>query len=91
LAHLSHSQAAEVETFIQNNLSPFPDVPSRVDVVCHDVDVGAAATSCQLSVKQHPYGVNPEKRTVLQQEVEYMLKNDLIEWSHGARSSPCVP
>ena len=85
LAHLSHSQAAEVETLIHNNLSLFPDVPSRTDVICHDVDVGAAEP-----VKQHPYRVNPEKRAVLQQEVEYMLKNDLIEWSHSAWSSPCI-
>ena len=85
LAHLSHSQAAKVETLIRNNLSLFPDVPSRTDVICRDVEVGAADP-----VKQHPYRVNPEKQVVLQQEVEYMLKNDLIEWSHSAWSSPCV-
>ena len=52
-------------------------------MVFHDVDVGTAEP-----VKQHPYRVNPEKRKVLQQEVEYMLKNDLIERSHSAWSSP---
>ena len=43
LAHLGHSQAVEVETLIYNNLSLFPDVPSRTDVIYHDVDVGAAS------------------------------------------------
>lgn len=54
-------------------------------MVCHDVDVGTAE-----SVKQHPYRVKPEKRRILQQEVEHMLKNDLIERSHSAWSSPCI-
>ena len=85
LSHLSPSQAVDIETLIQSNLSLFPDVPSRTDVVCHDVDVGTAEP-----VKQHPYRVNPEKRRVLQQEVEYMLENDLIERSHSAWSSPCI-
>ena len=85
LSHLSPSQAIDIETLIQSNLSLFPDVPSRTDVVCHDVDVGTAEP-----VKQHPYRVNPEKRRVLQQEVEYMLENDLIERSHSAWSSPCI-
>ena len=85
LNQLSHSQATEIETLIQRNLSLFPDVPSRTDAVCHDVDVGNA-----VPVKQHPYRVNPEKRRVLQQEVEYILKNDLIEQRHSAWSSPCI-
>ncbi|XP_065917657.1 uncharacterized protein [Dysidea avara] len=85
LGHLSHSQAAELEILIQRNLVLFPDVPSRADVVCHDVDVGNADP-----IKQHPYRVNPEKRRLLRQEVEYMLKNDLIERSYSAWSSPCI-
>ena len=56
LGHLSASQAADLEILIQNNLVLFPDVPSRTDVVCHEVDVGNAEP-----VKQHPYRVNPEK------------------------------
>ena len=85
LGHLSPSQTTDKQTLIQNSLSLFPDVPSRTDVVCYDVDVGTAEP-----VKQHPYRVNPEKQRVLQQEVEYMLENDLIERSHSAWSSPCI-
>ena len=42
LDHLSPSQTTDIEMLIQNSLSMFPDVPSRSDVVCHDVDVGTA-------------------------------------------------
>jgi len=43
-----------------------------------------------LTFLEWPYRVDPEKRAVLQQEVEYMLKNDLIERSHSALCSPCI-
>ena len=85
LGHLTQSQSAELEATIQGNLKLFPDVPSRTNAVYHDVDVGEAEP-----VKQPPYRVNPQKRKLLQQEVEYMLKNDLIERSHSAWSSPCT-
>ena len=50
-------------------------------MIMHDVDVGDATP-----IKQHPYGVNPQKREIMRREVEYMLENGLIEpWS-----SPCV-
>ena len=85
LGHLTQSQSAELEATIQGNLKLFPDVPSRTNAVYHDVDVGEAEP-----VKQPPYRVNPQKQKLLQQEVEYMLKNDLIERSHSAWSSPCI-
>ena len=43
LAHLSHSQAAKVDALIRNNLSLFPDVPLKTNVICHDVDVGESS------------------------------------------------
>ena len=63
----------------------FPDVPSKTTVVYHDVDVGGAQP-----IKQNPYRVNPQKQRYLQQEIEYMLANDIIEPSQSAWSSPCV-
>ena len=70
---------------ISSGLTLFPDVPSRTNVVCHDVNVGEAEP-----VEQPPYRVNPQKRKLLQQEVEYTVKNDLIERNHSAWSSPCI-
>ena len=85
LGHLNHSQIAELKAVIQDSLKLFPDVLSRTNVAYHDVNVREAEP-----VKQPPYRVNPQKRKLLQQEVEYMLKNDLIERSHSAWSSPCI-
>ena len=73
LGHLTQSQSPELEAIIQGNLKLFPDVPSRTNAVYHDVDVGETEP-----VKQPPYRINPQKQKLLQQEVEYMLKNDLI-------------
>ena len=63
----------------------FPDVPSCTTYIYHDVDVGSA-----LPCKQHPYRVNPVKLQYLCNEVEYMLKNNIIEPSCSAWSSPYV-
>ena len=63
----------------------FPDTPSRIDQVVHDVDVGEATP-----IKQHPYRVNPLKLKIIREEVAYMLDNDLIEISNSEWSSPCV-
>ena len=63
----------------------FKDVPGRTSVILHDVDVGNATP-----IKQHPYRVYPKKQEIIKKEVEYMLKNDLIEPSNSEWSSPVV-
>ena len=49
------------------------------------MDVGDSAP-----IKQHPYRVSPMKKELLDKEVEYMLKNDIIEESQSNWSSPCI-
>ena len=85
LQHLSDTESAQLEQLIVEFLELFPDVPSRTTVMYHDVDVGNAEP-----VKQHPYRVNLHKRAYLQQEVKYMLENDLIECSQSPWNSLCV-
>ena len=51
----------------------------------HDVDVLDSAP-----IKQHPYRVSPMKKELLDKEVQYMLKNDIIEESQSNWSSPCI-
>ena len=63
----------------------FPDVPSRTVAGVHDVEVGEAQ-----AIKQHPYRLSPEKLKCLDEEVSYLLKNDLIERSRSNWSSPCL-
>ena len=49
------------------------------------MDVGYSAP-----IKQHPYRVSPIKKELLDKEVQYMLKNDIIEASQSNWSSPCI-
>ena len=51
----------------------------------HDVDVGGAGP-----IKQHPYRINPIKLDQMRKEIDYMLKNKIIEPSSSSWSSPCV-
>ena len=62
----------------------FPDVPNKTNLIEHDVDVGDSAP-----IKQHPYRVSPMKKELLDKEVQYMLKNDIIEESQSNWISPC--
>ena len=84
-SHLTESQQQNIKDLIHKYEHLFPDVPSRTDVIFHDVDVGDAKP-----VKQHPYRMNPEKLCYLQKEVQYLLDNDFIEPSKSAWSSPCI-
>jgi hypothetical protein len=52
----------------------FSDVPNKTTDACHDVDIGDAAP-----IKQHLYWLNPLKREVMRNEIQYMLDNDIIE------------
>lgn len=60
-------------------------VPSRTNILTHDIDVGNS-----VPIKQHPYRVNPHKYGIMKAEVEYMLRNGLAEPSQSAWSSPCL-
>ena len=87
---LSHSplvQRKELTEVINQYREVFPDVPSKTNLIDYDVDVGDSAP-----VKQHPYRVSPMKKElhVLNKEVQYMLKNDIIEESQSNWSSPCI-
>ena len=62
----------------------FSDVPSRTHLVEHDIVCDSP------SIKQHPYRVNPQKRSLLKAEIDYMLENNIIEPSTSDWSSPCL-
>lgn len=46
LGHLNQSQIVELKAIIQDNLTLFPDVPSRPNIVYHNVDVGKVRRTC---------------------------------------------
>lgn len=63
----------------------FSDVPGKTTVCSHGIDVGDASP-----IKQHPYRVNPQKRDIMNAEVEYMLKHGFAVPSQSPWSSPCL-
>ena len=85
LSHLPSVQRKELAEVITQYREVFPDVPSKTNLIEHDVDVGDSAP-----IKQHPYRVSPMKKELLDKKVQYMLKNDLIEESQSNWSSPCI-
>ena len=85
LSHLPLVQRKELAEVITQYREVFPDVPSKTNLIEHDVDVGDYAP-----IKQHPYRVSPIKKELLDKEVQYMLKNDIIEESQSNWSSPCI-
>ena len=85
LSHLPSVQRKELAEVITQYWEVFPDVPSKTSLIEHDVDVGDSAP-----IKQHPYRVSPMKKELLDKEVQYMLKNDIIEESQSNWSSPCI-
>ena len=85
LSHLPSVQRKELAEVITQYREVFPDVPSKTNLIEHDVDVGDSAP-----IKQHPYRVSPMKKELLDKEVQYMLTNDIIEESQSNWSSPCI-
>lgn len=85
LVHLDSDKRDEIKTLIFSFQNLFPDVPSKTNVACHDVDVTGAAP-----IKQHPYRLNPLKLEFMRKEIKYMLDNDIIEPSSSEWSSPCL-
>ena len=85
LSHLTNTEQSEMMQLIFEFVKLFPDTPSQTNCAIHDVDVGRTAP-----IKQHPYRLNPLKLKVMQQEIEYMLQNDLIEASSSEWSSPRI-
>ena len=85
LSHLQLSQRQDVLDLVNEYAQLFPDIPSRTDMISHDVDIGDASP-----IKQHPYRLNPTKAKYLDQEIQYLLEKDFIEHSQSSWSSPCI-
>ena len=63
----------------------FSDVPTQTDFLEHDIDVGGAE-----SIWQRFYRVPIEKKESQNEEVQYLLDNNLAEPSFSSWSSPCL-
>ena len=85
LSNLSVAHQNDVVALIEQNPELFCDAPKRCNNAIHHVNVGEA-----LPVKQHPYRVSPAKRQYLKDEIEYLLKHNIIEPSCSEWASPCL-
>lgn len=85
LRHLDAKQGDNLMTLMRENKSLFTDVPQRHKSEVHEEEVRS-----RKPIKQSVFRVSPEKRKLTQQEVEYLLTNDLEEPSNSEWSSPCV-
>ena len=83
LKHLEPLKRKDLKKVIGDYMHLFPDVPSRTEMIYHDVEIENTANP----IKQHPYRLNPVKQTYLQQEIDYLLANDFIEPSNSSWSS----
>ena len=86
LKHLEPSKREDLKKIIGEYKHLFSDVPSRTEMIHHDVEIQNTASP----IKQHPYRLNPLKQKYLQQEIDYLLTNDFIEPSNSNWSSPCI-
>ena len=84
-SHLPLVKRKELAEVINQYREVFPDVPSKTNLIEHDVDVRDSDP-----IKQHPYRVSPMKKELLDKEFQYMLKNDIIEESQSNWSSTCI-
>ena len=82
--HQWNKKKAELKQLIHEREDIFSNVPSKTNAADHDVDVGD-----HEAIKQHPYKVKSLKKAHLNNEIEYMLQNNIIEPSKGEWSSPC--
>ncbi len=83
--NLNEHQKNDLIQLISEFKCLFKDVPTLINVLPHDIDVKDARP-----IKQHAYRVNPVKRSVMRQEVDYLLENGLAKSSCSPWSSPCI-
>ena len=85
LSHLIPEERNDMEKLLFEFRHLFPVLPSCTTCIFYDIEVGSA----QLC-RQHPYRINLIKLQYLRKQIEYMLKNKIIEPSCSEWSSPCV-
>ncbi len=81
-SHLTDVQRTDL---IFEYVTLFPDTLSRTSLIEHDIDVGNSAP-----IRQRYYRVSVNKKKQLENEIDYMLKNDIAEPSFSSWASPSL-
>lgn len=63
----------------------FADTPSCTQLIEHDIDVGDAQPNTR-----HFYHMSPDKHKYLEEDVRYMLRNNITEPCASSWSFPCL-
>lgn len=83
--HLTDARRTDLIDLISEYISLFPDTPSCTNLIEHDIDVGDS-----VPIRQRYYRVPANKKKHLEEEIEYMLKNNIAEPSFSGWASPCL-
>ncbi|XP_069195720.1 uncharacterized protein [Procambarus clarkii] len=86
LTHVAEGHQSSLLQMIREYKPIFEDVPGLTSVLRHDVKLEEGVRP----IKQHPYRLNPLKKRVVKEEVDYMLKHHLIAPSSSPWSSPIL-
>ena len=85
VGHLSSEHRAELKALILSYPVLFSDTLTGTDLIEHDIDVNDASP-----IRQRFYRVGPDKRKILDGEVQYLLDHGLAEPSYSSWASPCL-
>lgn len=73
LTHSSEEQVSDIAVVIQAFPELFNDIPTRTNMLCHDIDVAEA-----IPIKQHAYRVNPARKKIMSEEVAYTVYWNMV-------------
>lgn len=80
LTNLTEAQRRDIVKIINDFPMLFGDIPTQMKLLQHDIQI-----TFNSPIKQHAYRVNSMKLSVMKTEVDYLLKNDLVEPSLAHR------
>lgn len=85
ISTLTEEQNQRLEQFLNQELELFKDIPGRTTLVEHKIRL-----KTDTPIKQRYYPRNPAMQSVINEEIDRMLAEDIIEPSTSPWSSPLV-
>ncbi|XP_066969281.1 uncharacterized protein [Macrobrachium rosenbergii] len=86
LQHLNEEQRCDIKNLLRQYEDVCSDNPRECSVISHDIELLPGTRP----IRQNYYRTNFEKRKVMQEEVEYLLKHKLAVPSKSPWASPCL-
>ena len=86
IQHLSEGQPRDIANLLHQFQDICSDIPQECNSDPHDIELVPGTQP----IRQHFYRLSEEKRTLMKQEVQYLLKNKLATPSKSPWASPCL-